>query len=146
MSKCFDTIMPELSKVFAERTKGMSISEQQVEGIKIALEKHKELHDELNAFKKSISENPKTFKPDTYVPFDNSAAVKEITDRYNAKIEEKRQQVIPKQEPVQEIKPIQNETTTAAVNEPIPTEAKQPKEQGTESPISKSTDATGQES
>lgn len=144
MSKCFDTIMPELSKVFAERTKGMSISEQQVEGIKIALEKHKELHDELNAFKKSISENPKTFKPDTYIPFDNSVAVKEITDRYNAKIEEKKQQVIPKQEPVQEIKPIQNEPTTAAVNEPIPTEAKQPTGQGTESPISKGADATGQ--
>lgn len=51
--------------------------------IKVAIEEHKKLHDELNDFKKSISPDPKKFKPTEYVSPDTSEKVKEITDRYN---------------------------------------------------------------
>lgn len=56
--------------------------------IKVAIEEHKKLHDELNDFKKSISPDPKKFKPTEYVSPDTSEKVKEIRDAYNAKIKE----------------------------------------------------------
>lgn len=49
---CFDNIMPKLSSSFAARTKGMNEDQQRAEGIKIALEQHKKIHAELQAFRK----------------------------------------------------------------------------------------------
>lgn len=56
-------------------------------GIKAAMEEHKTLFTELNKFKESIGVKLSK-EQKTYVSPDNSAKVKEITDKYNAKIEE----------------------------------------------------------
>jgi len=51
--------------------------------IKVAIEEHKKLHDELNDLKKSISPDPKKFVPSEYISPDTSPKVKEIKDRYD---------------------------------------------------------------
>lgn len=54
---CFDKIMPNLSVSFNKRTEGMTEAEQRAEGIKMVIEEHKKLHDELQAFRKKVGKS-----------------------------------------------------------------------------------------
>lgn len=89
--------------------------------IKAATEEHKVLYNELNKFKKSIG-----VANDEYTPFDASKKIQEVHDKYNPLIEN-----------------IKNDARINA-DKPLPTTNTQSQEQGIESGIPKSTDATGQ--
>lgn len=89
--------------------------------IKAATEEHKVLYNELKKFKKSIG-----VANDEYTPFDASKKIQEVHDKYNPLIEN-----------------IKNDARINA-DKPLPTTDTQSQEQGTESGIPASTDATGQ--
>jgi hypothetical protein len=82
---CFDKInVAGLKDKFQSLLKpGMTDEEQRAIGTKVALDYHKQLHDELEGFKKSI--NPK-YKPTDYISPDKSESVKAINDQYAQKL------------------------------------------------------------
>jgi len=74
-----------LEDIFNEKAKGLSPSEQRKVGTEIALEYHKQLHTELNAFKKGIG--IKDLKP-YEAPKVDEEKIKSINDAYEKNIEE----------------------------------------------------------
>jgi hypothetical protein len=79
---CFDSF-PDLKKRFKSLIKDDMPEDQQREvGKKLALDYHKELHDELNTFKTTLK-----LKPSEYTPHDKSAEVEKIKSDYEAKIQ-----------------------------------------------------------
>jgi len=83
---CITEHAPHLKDRFDELVKG-GMSEREA-GRKAAMEDFAKLNKELNAFKKSIGIKLSKEQEAGYKEPDNSAKVKEITDTYNAKIEE----------------------------------------------------------
>lgn len=83
-------------------------------GLKVIIEEHKKLHDELNDFKKSISADPKKFKSSEYIFPDTSSKVKEITDRYNNIIKNTK---IPKDELIISEDKAENDASIAKLTE-----------------------------
>lgn len=111
---CFTGIkIPNLESKFNERYKeGMPEAEQRKIGTDIALEYHKQLHEELEGFKKTI--NPK-HKPVPYVSPDKSEAIKKINDEYEANIKAIDEEAAKEPEPITPIK----ESTTGKVPEEV---------------------------
>ncbi len=102
---------PILSKKIGERipldaegNPTMSEAQQREEGKKIALEFHKELHNELNKFKTKIGK-----QPEKYSSPEQSDKVKEITNHYNKLIEDKKTEFINSKKP---LNPNPNEVKT----------------------------------
>jgi len=83
---CIEEHAPHLRDRFNELVKG-GMSEREA-GRKAAMEDFAKLNNELNAFKKSIGIKLSKEQEAGYKEPDNSAKIKEITDTYNAKIEE----------------------------------------------------------
>lgn len=101
-----------LEEIFNEKAKGLSPSEQRKIGTDIALEYHKQLHEELEGFKKTI--NPK-HKPVPYVSPDKSEAIKKINDEYEANIKAIDEEAAKEPEPITPIK----ESKTGKVPEEV---------------------------
>jgi len=92
---CIEEHAPHLRDRFNELVKG-GMSEREA-GRKAAMEDFAKLNNELNAFKKSIGIKLSKEQEAGYKEPDNSAKIKEITDTYNAKIEEAKEKY-PKEE------------------------------------------------
>jgi broad specificity phosphatase PhoE len=90
---CFDKIeIPELTQKFEGMVdESMPEDKQREIGAKIALDYHKQLNDELNAFQKKIGIK----KTSEYKAPDNSAKIKQVNDKYDALAEEEKRKNIP---------------------------------------------------
>ena len=87
---CIEAHAPHLATRFNELVKsGMTEREA---GIKVALEEHQSIFNDITQFKKDIGVKL-TKEQRTYVSPDTSAKVKEITDSYNAKIEAEKSKI-----------------------------------------------------
>jgi len=73
-----------LEEIFNEKAKGLSPSEQRKIGTDIALEYHKQLHEELNTFKKSIKAPVTKYE----APKVDEEKIKAINERYQKQIDE----------------------------------------------------------
>ena len=83
LNPCIEKFFPELSSRHEQLVKeGLSDREA---AIKAALEQHEKIFKELQDFKKKIGVDQ-----EKYVPFDNTKAIKEINDKYNPLIEDKK--------------------------------------------------------
>lgn len=112
--KCLTSVgIPEVDDLInSSITEDMPESQQREIGNKIVLDYHKQLHDELNAFKQGIK-----VKPDEYVRPDNTKKITEINDRYNKLIEEKRNETAQQANTENQQGNVQAETTQPT-NEP----------------------------
>lgn len=106
---CIEEHAPHLSTRHKELVdSGMSDREA---AIKAALEEHQTIFNDLNKFKKSIGLKLSK-EQETYISPDTSPKVKEITDAYNAKIEEAKSKIpvpptetsTPKEQPAEVVK------------------------------------------
>ena len=109
-----------LEEVFNDRAKGLSFSEQRKVGTDIALEYHKQLHTELNTFRKSIN---KDFKKEPYVSPDKSKEIQAVIDKYKqdekSKKDETKEVRLPKTE-TKEVKSSSEEVLFRGSKNPIP--------------------------
>lgn len=112
--KCFELLglgKIELDKLTGEFNsliaKGVSDKEA---GLSIVNKLHKDLHAELEQFKRKISPDPSKYKKEAFKPFDNSQKIKEINDNYDKLISNKKSE-LEKQAPVVE------EPTTKPISE-----------------------------
>lgn len=81
---CFDNSIPELKDKFDGMVTGeMSEQEQREIGTKLAVDYHKQLHDELNVFRKQIG-----VKGKAYTSPDKSEVIKGVKDKYQKLIED----------------------------------------------------------
>jgi len=120
---------------------GEGVSEREA-AIKAATEEHQTLFNELNKFKESIGVKL-TKDQKTYVSPDNSAKVKEITDTYNAKIEEAKKIANEEAQVAQDTNP----PTVKGKEQPLVTDiAPETKsgEKGKEPPPAEPTDTVGE--
>lgn len=78
-------------------------------GRKAASEYQENLHNKLEDLKQSIAPNPKKYKRELYKPPDNSKKIKEVSDKYNKLIEEKKNELSKPPEPPKENTPVKEE-------------------------------------
>lgn len=119
---CITEHAPHLKDRFDELVKsGMSEREA---GRKAAMEDFSKLDKELNAFKKSIGIKLSKEQEAGYKEPDNTAKIKEITDTYNAKIEEAKKVANEEAKATENIKQTEGDVLTESkVDEVVPTTA-----------------------
>lgn len=119
---CFDKVrLPGLKEKFQSQLKDeMTDKERKELGKKLALDYHKELHDELNKFKKSIG-----LKQDEYVPEDHSQKIAAINAAHEKQIEAVKEENKPIPE---EVKPEETTTNAPPVSEEPPPPTTTPEE------------------
>jgi len=138
---CITEHAPHLKDRFDELVKG-GMSEREA-GRKAAMEDFAKLNKELNAFKKSIGIKLSKEQEAGYKEPDNSAKVKEITDTYNAKIEEAKKIANEEAQVAQDTNP----PTVKGKEQPLVTDiAPETKsgEKGKEPPPAEPTDTVGE--
>lgn len=76
----------ELEKSLSGITENMPESKQRELGLKAALSYHKQIHNELQDFKKSIATDPKKYRKEKYVAPDFAEQIKTIKEKYNNRV------------------------------------------------------------